>query len=199
MNYKNLWKPIVIVFVVGIMAADVILDKRSSSQLEAANLASTELDLLVGNQVGELAPDFTATTLDGEIFQLSELRGKTVLVNLFASWCGPCRLEMPHLVDVSNQFDTDEIVFVGLNLQEKPQAVAAFQEEFGIDFPLVLNEDGRLTDSLYTPIGLPTSWFIDQDGVVRYVFAGAMTREVLENVLDDVVAGRKPNPFRKSS
>ena len=60
----------------------------------------------------------------------------------------------------------------------------------------MLNEDGSLTNNLYTPIGLPTSWFIDQDGVVRYVFAGAMTREVLQNVLEDIIAGKEPDPFR---
>ena len=192
---KTLWKPIVIILVAGIMAADVFLDQRTSAQAEVVTLASSDLDLPVGTRVGELAPDFTGTTLEGEPFRLSELRGKTVLINVFASWCGPCRLEMPHLVQVSNELDPEEVVFLGLNLQENPEAVSAFKEEFGIEFPLILNEDGKLTNGLYTPIGLPTSWFIDKDGVVRYVFSGAMTREVLENVLDDVINGREPDPF----
>jgi len=192
---KTLWKPIVIILVAGIMAADVFLDQRTSAQAEVVTLASSDLDLPVGTKVGELAPDFTGTTLEGEPFRLSELRGKTDLINVFASWCGPCRLEMPHLVQVLNELDPEEVVFLGLNLQENPEAVSAFKEEFGIEFPLILNEDGKLTNGLYTPIGLPTSWFIDKDGVVRYVFSGAMTREVLENVLDDVINGREPDPF----
>lgn len=193
---KTLWKPIVIILVVGIMAVDVFLDQRTNAQAEVVTLAGSDLTLPVGTRIGELAPDFNGTTLEGDTVRLSDLRGKTVLINVFASWCGPCRLEMPHLVQLSNELDQDEVVFVGLNLQENPDAVTTFRDEFGIDFPLVLNEDGQLTNGLYTPIGLPTSWFIDREGVVRYVFSGAMTREVLENVLDDVIAGREPDPFK---
>lgn len=193
---KTLWKPIVIILVVCIMAVDVFLDQRTNAQAEVVTLAGSDLTLPVGTRIGELAPDFTGTTLEGDTVRLSDLRGKTVLINVFASWCGPCRLEMPHLVQLSNELDQDEVVFVGLNLQENPDSVTTFRDEFGIDFPLVLNEDGQLTNGLYTPIGLPTSWFIDREGVVGYVFSGAMTREVLENVLDDVIAGREPAPFK---
>ncbi len=193
---KTLWKPIVIILVVCIMAVDVFLDQRTNAQAEVVTLAGSDLTLPVGTRIGELAPDFNGTTLEGDTVRLSDLRGKTVLINVFASWCGPCRLEMPHLVQLSNELDQDEVVFVGLNLQENPDSVTTFRDEFGIDFPLVLNEDGQLTNGLYTPIGLPTSWFIDREGVVRYVFSGAMTREVLENVLDDVIAGREPAPFK---
>lgn len=195
---RRIWKPLVLILVIGIMAADVFFDQRAIAQSQTEAAVQTDLDLPVGTKVGELAPNFTGTTLDGETIRLSDLRGKTVLINVFASWCGPCRLEMPHLVEAADQFGDQEVVFVGINLQENPEAVKAFRDEFNVQFPLVLNEDGSLTNNLYTPIGLPTSWFIDQDGVVRYVFAGAMTREVLQNVLDDVITGREPDPFRTS-
>jgi len=195
---RRIWKPLVLILVIVIMAADVFFDRRAIAQSQTEAAVQSDLDLPVGTKVGELAPNFTGTTLDGETIHLSNLPGKTVLINVFASWCGPCRLEMPHLVEAADQFGDQEVVFVGINLQENPEAVKAFRDEFNVQFPLVLNEDGSLTNNLYTPIGLPTSWFIDQDGVVRYVFAGAMTRDVLQNVLDDVIAGRKPDPFRTS-
>ena len=195
---RRIWKPLVLILVIGIMAADVFFDQRAIAQSQTEAAVQSDLDLPVGTKVGELAPNFTGTSLDGETIRLSDLRGKTVLINVFASWCGPCRLEMPHLVEAADQFGDQEVVFVGINLQENPEAVEAFRDEFNVQFPLVLNEDGSLTNNLYTPIGLPTSWFIDQDGVVRYVFAGAMTREVLQNVLDDVITGREPDPFRTS-
>jgi len=195
---KRIWKPLVLILVIGIMVADVFFDQRAIAQSQTEAAVQSDLDLPVGTRVGELATNFTGTTLDGETIRLSDLRGKTVLINVFASWCGPCRLEMPHLVEASDQFEDQEVVFVGINLQENPEAVEAFRDEFNVQFPLVLNEDGSLTNNLYTPIGLPTSWFIDQDGVVRYVFAGAMTREVLQNVLEDVITGREPDPFRSS-
>jgi thiol-disulfide isomerase/thioredoxin len=182
---KKLWKPILLVLVAGIMIADVILDNRATAQIPV-EVAQSNIDLPVGTAIGELAPDFIGTTPQGEMFQLSDLRGQTVLVNVFASWCGPCIAETPHLVEVFNQKKDDGVVIVGLNLQESPDAVLNFQDEFNIDYPLVLNEDGFLTNNLYTPIGLPTTWFIDQDGVVRYVFSGPMTQQVLLQVIDDV-------------
>lgn len=193
---RRIWKPLVLILVIGIMATYVFLDQRAIAQTQTEAEVQSDLDLPVGTKVGELAPNFTGTTLDGGTIRLSDLRGKTVLINVFASWCGPCRLEMPHLVEAADQFGNQEVVFVGINLQEKQEAVEVFRDEFNVKFPLVLNENGSLTNNLYTPIGLPTSWFIDQDGVVRYVFAGAMTREVLQNVLEDIIAGKEPDPFR---
>jgi len=195
---RRIWKPLVLILVIGIMAADMFFDQRAIAQSQTEAAVQSDLDLPVGTKVGELAPNFNGTTLDGETIRLSDLRGKTVLINVFASWCGPCRLEMPHLVEAADQFGDQDVVFVGINLQENPEAVEAFRDEFNVQFPLVLNENGSLTNNLYTPIGLPTSWFIDQDGVVRFVFAGAMTRDVLQNVLVDVIAGREPDPFRTS-
>lgn len=193
---RRIWKPFILILVIGIMATYVFLDQRAIAQTQTEAEVQSDLDLPVGTNIGELAPTFTGTTLDGENIRLSDLRGKTVLINVFASWCGPCRLEMPHLVEAADQFGDQEVVFIGINLQEKQEAVEVFRDEFNVKFPLVLNENGSLTNNLYTPIGLPTSWFIDQDGVVRYVFAGAMTREVLQNVLEDIIAGKEPEPFR---
>jgi len=193
---RRIWKPFILILVIGIMATYVLLDQRAIAQTQTEAEVQSDLDLPVGTNIGELAPNFTGTTLDGGTIRLSDLRGKTVLINVFASWCGPCRLEMPHLVEAADQFGDQEVVFIGINLQEKQEAVEVFRDEFNVKFPLVLNENGSLTNNLYTPIGLPTSWFIDQDGVVRYVFAGAMTREVLQNVLEDIIAGKEPDPFR---
>jgi thiol-disulfide isomerase/thioredoxin len=197
---KKIWKPLLLIVVAGIMGADLFFDYRAyqavgtvQAEREAAGDLSVA-DLPVGTQMGDLAPDFTGITLDGDEVRLLDLRGKTVLVNIFASWCGPCRLEAPHLAEAYKSLDTDEFIFVGLNLQETPDAVAGFQREFGIEFPLVLNQDGALTE-LYRPIGLPTSWVIDQHGVVRYVHAGAVTTDFLLRALKDVQAGRQPDPF----
>lgn len=196
---KRIWKYIVLILVVGIIIADLMIDNRSQ---ESGTSASSEdqaaLDLPLGTTVGDRAPDFTGTTLDGENFTLSDHRGEIVVLNVFASWCAPCRLETPHLVAASTQLSDEGVVFVGINLQEQRAAVSGFQAEFGIDYPLVLNENGDLTKSLYQPIGLPTSWFLDGDGVVRFVFAGALTQESLLQIIDDIKFGREPNPFGAS-
>lgn len=195
MNLKSLWKPIVLALVIGIMAADLILDVQADIQTQQIGEADAASAQQIGTAVGDLAPDFEGRTLDGEKFRLSDLRGKMVLINVFASWCGPCRLEMPHIVEASNQLSKEEVAFIGINLQEDPETVARFKEEFDIDFPLLLNKNGDLTYDLFTPIGLPTSWFIDSEGVVRYVFSGAMTQDFLLDILDDIQEGREPDPF----
>lgn len=132
----------------------------------------------VGTSVGDVAPDFIGETLDGEVVTLSELRGKVVLLNIFASWCAPCLLETPHLVEAAGTY-SDELVIVGLNLNERDEAVANYRDEFSVPYPLVMDPKGEILD-IYTPIGLPTSWFIDPQGVVSYVHAGAMTVDQIE-------------------
>lgn len=195
---KKIWRPLVIILVVGIMVADVFVDARTQTDNTPPIVADP--NLTVGLAEGELAPEFTGVTLDGEEIKLSDLRGQIVLVNIFASWCAPCRLEAPHLAEVHEMYEAagEEFTLIGLNLQEDPAAVEAFKTEFGIDFPLVLNEDGALTE-IYRPIGLPTSWFIDETGVIRYVHAGPITQDFLEGALEDLKAGREPDPFSSTS
>ena len=192
---KKFWKVAIIILVAGIMTGDLLLDYRNQAQAHPQDTETAELlDVNVGITVGDLAPDFTGTTVDGQTVSLSEQRGKLVLVNVFASWCGPCRVETPHLVELYNELDKDQVEFIGLNLQETPAAVQSFKEEFFIEYPLVLNQGGEITD-IYRPIGLPTTWFIDQEGIVRFTFSGALTKESLQVILEDVAAGREPDPF----
>jgi len=148
-----------------------------------------------GTSAGQLAPDFENPTLSGNTIRLSDFRGRVVVLNLFASWCGPCRLETPHLIAAYLDPTVEETAFIGINLNESLDVVAAFQKECDIPYPLVLDEDGKLTSEVYRPTGLPTTWFIDQQGIVRYVYAGAMTQEILLQILADVHAGREPDPF----
>ena len=143
----------------------------------------------VGIEIGELAPDFTGATLEGGTITLSDFRGQIVLVNDFATWCGPCQAETPALVDVYNA-EGGDVVFIGLNLLESESKVSDFKEQYGIPYPLILDPDG--TD-LYRPVRLPTSWFIDSEGVVRYVHAGPMTAAMLQETLDAIREGRDPN------
>lgn len=187
---KRIWKPLVLVLVVGTLAASLYLQASSRDNVERASLLE---DQSVGIGTGQLAPDFIGTTLAGETIRLSDFRGKIVVVNDFATWCGPCLLETPHLVEVYNA-EGGEVVIIGLNLQETEAKVAEYQEAFNISYPLVLNENGKLTE-IYRPIGLPTSWFIDPDGVIRYVHAGPMTTPMLEEALDAVREGREPDVF----
>ena len=192
---RKFWKVIILFFVVGIMAGDLLIDYQAQVQAHPQESRAAELqDRNVGIAVGDFAPEFSGTTIDGQTVSLSDLDGKLVVINVFASWCGPCRAETPHLVEIYDELDRDEVEFVGLNLQETPGAVQTFKDEFSIEYPLLLNEGGEITD-IYSPIGLPTTWFIDQEGIVRFTFSGPLTKESLQVILDDVAAGREPDPF----
>lgn len=180
--WKLLGTVVIVIFIAG-----ALLQTTRFAQNGAEAISNSS----VGTNLGDLAPNFTGTTLSGETFKLSEMRGKTVLINAFASWCAPCILETPELVDAYNPADED-IIFIGLNVLESKQAVAGYQEEFNVSYPLVLNPDGKLTE-IFKPVGLPTSWFIDPEGIVRYVHAGAMTPDLIQEALQSVSAGRTPD------
>ena len=193
---SKLWKVVILIVVLGVIALNVYFDYRAQANIQpggagADTLANTE----IGTSVGDQAPDFAGATFEGNTIQLSELRGKIVVLNLFASWCGPCRAEAPHLVDAFQEVDPQENAFIGFNFQESASAVIDFREEFSIQFPLVMDEDGNLTNNVYQPIGLPTSWFIDQDGIVRYVFSGPMSKQTLLKILSDIQSGLVPDPY----
>jgi len=183
---KKVWKTLIFTAIALILVFGLYLELKPEAPTTTAVECS---DIPIGITTGERAPDFEATTLSGDTLQLSDLRGRTVVVNVFASWCGPCQLEAPHLAQVYADLIGDEVEFIGLNLEERPEDVAAFKAEFAWEFPLVLNQDGRLTE-IYRPFGLPTTWFIDSEGVIKYVHTGPVTAEMLTQAIRDIQDGK---------
>jgi thiol-disulfide isomerase/thioredoxin len=117
------------------------------------------------------APDFLLETLDGGTLRLSDLQGKAVLVNFWATWCQPCRSEVPHLVAAYDRYQQEGLEIVAVNLQEDEDTIARFAQEFGMRFPVVIDRSGDVADK-YRVIGIPTSFFIDRSGVVRSIYTG---------------------------
>ncbi len=134
---------------------------------------------------GYRAPDFAFPDLDGKIWQLSALRGKPVLLNFWATWCPPCRKEIPDLQAFHEQYG-DRIVLLGINWAEEPEDVRAFMERYGATYTTLLDEDGKFFVR-YRLTGLPTSYWIDEEGIIRGMWLGAMD-------LEDMVEG-----FRKTT
>ena len=128
--------------------------------------------------VGQPAPDFTLPQLDGTQLRLSDLRGKPVIVNFWASWCGPCRDEIPQLVALHRQHATD-LTIVGVDLQEDAGSVRSFVNDFGMSYPVVLDTHGA-TIRPYHITGPPTSVFIDASGTVRKIVLGPLAGSDLE-------------------
>ena len=131
-----------------------------------------------GLEPGVRAPDFALAYPDGSRSTLADLRGQPVVVNFWATWCAPCRAEMPELVDAYQQHKDEGLVVIGVNEQEGEDEAVKFMEEFGIDFPVVLDSRGDLA-SLYTARGLPTTIFIDRDGNISEQWRGILTADLL--------------------
>lgn len=136
--------------------------------------------------IGRAAPDFLLKTPDGGTLRLSDLQGKPVLVNFWASWCTPCRQEMPEIVRAYDAHKATGLVVVAVDLQENAGAVRIFAQEFGMTFPIVIDRNGSVGDAWHIggPVeGIPSSYFLDTAGVVQARVYGPMTAEMLRENL----------------
>ena len=141
-------------------------------------------------EVGRAAPDFLLQTPDGGQLRFSDLRGKPVLVNFWASWCSPCRQEMPQIVRAYDAHTADGLVVLAVDLQENDGAVKDFAREFGMAFPIVIDRTGSVGDAwrIGGPVqGIPSSYFVDRDGIVRARVFGPMTAETIDENLAKVL------------
>lgn len=143
-------------------------------------LESNSLKLGAGSgpKLGETAPDFTLQDLNGAPIRLSDLRGKTVVLNFWATWCLPCRREFPRLQRAYAQNAGEGLVVLAVDVQEGPAGVRSFADAFAATFPIVLDADGSV-ERQYRVYGLPTTWFIDGQGVVRAQQVGELTDDAL--------------------
>lgn len=134
-------------------------------------------------RVGAEAPDFTLTTLDGTQMSLRDFRGKKVILNFFATWCPHCRAETPTLVSYYNDMSDEGIVIVAVNLGEGKDKVAAYQKEFNVTFPLLLDSDGTV-GRMYYVSSIPLNIFIDAQGIIRSGYVGEIDRETIQKNID---------------
>jgi thiol-disulfide isomerase/thioredoxin len=140
---------------------------------------------------GFIAPDFTLDLVGGGEVTLSELRGKVVLVNFWASWCPPCREEMPAIEKIYSAFEPLGLVVLAVNVtnQDSEEAAVKFIKEFDLTFPVPLDRKGDVS-ARYILRGLPSSYFIDRKGTIRSVVVGGPMSETLiqskiENLLKE--------------
>lgn len=127
--------------------------------------------LEIGPQVGKLAPNFLLEALDGGEIRLSDLRGQAVVLNFWATWCRPCRREMPQFVAAYDRYRDQGLIIVAVDLQEGRGTIQRFADDFGLDFPIGIDRRGEVAKK-YRLLGLPTTYFIDRDGVIRSVYRG---------------------------
>jgi peroxiredoxin len=131
-------------------------------------------------KVGDAAPDFELTSLEGETMRLGQFRGQPVLLSFGASWCPDCRLGAPLSQDLHERHP--ELVVLLVDGKESPDVVRQFADEFGITHPILLDRDGKVM-KLYQVLAIPTELFIDADGIVRAKIIERVTPELLAEKL----------------
>jgi peroxiredoxin len=142
-------------------------------------------DAVYAPVVGQLAPLFAGATADGTGISLSDLRGRPVVLNFWATWCAPCTAEMPELQRVQDTFE-DAVTVVGLNTGESAAVVRQWAADHAITFPLALDPAGE-TAATYQLRGQPTTFVINAEGLVTDVLLGPTTAEQLTRLLDPLI------------
>lgn len=134
------------------------------------------------------APDLTMTTLDGETINLADQTGKVILVNFWATWCAPCRKEIPDLIDLYDQYRSDGLVIVGVAMDEEgPDVVKPFVEEQSINYPIVIDTSKTVESQFDAMYGLPTTYVVNPDGKIVRRILGIFPVDEMKPELEDML------------
>lgn len=128
---------------------------------------------------GHIAPDFTLKDLHGNTVNLEELRGKVVFINFWASWCPPCRAEMPEIEAVHQEYKDRGVVVLGVDISEPENTVRQYIQQGGFTWTILMDSTGEVARD-YRITAIPTSFFLDREGIIRVVKVGAMTKREME-------------------
>lgn len=149
-------------------------DKIDEEIISQPTTKSIPTEDIPGLGIGLKAPDFELTTLDGKTVRLSDYRGKKVMLNFWATWCPPCKAEIPHMQKFYDEVKGDiEILAVNIDTEND---VAGFAKKMQIHFPILLDKDEKVMNT-YQILTIPTTFFIDKDGLIQNKFMGAMSLE----------------------
>jgi len=163
--------PLILFFVAALVAAMLFAGIRASRHNRAGVSGNGQL-------IGNLAPDFTLPALDGEKLKLSNLRGKAVLLNFWATYCGPCKIEMPWFVELQKEYGPQGFQIVGVAMDDaSTEDIAKFTREMGVNYPILIGEES--VGQNYGGVGvLPTTFFLDRDGKLIAREFGLQSRSV---------------------
>ena len=140
-----------------------------------------------GTGLGNVAPDFQLSNLEGNTVSLSDFRGKPVMLNFWASWCGPCREEMPYIQQVYAEWSDRGLVVLAVNIGESSTTVKEFVQSYGLSFSVLLDTKQDVAQK-YNIQAIPTTFFIDKDGIIQVKITGAFpSKEAIETRLSKII------------
>lgn len=134
--------------------------------------------------IGFPAPDFELNDIAGKTFRLRDLRGKIVIINFWATWCEPCKFEMPVFEELFSK-PQNQVQILAVNFDEPRPKVQEFVEEFQLSFPVLLDPGGAV-QKLYRVLGYPTTFILNEEGIVRYHHIGLISKEQLYQYLSSM-------------
>ncbi len=134
----------------------------------------------------EAAPDFSLELFDGGTFQLSDMKGKAVVINFFASWCVSCGEETPTIERIAQKYTKKGVVFLAIAVDDTEKKARAFIKKVGLNIPAGLDRTGEIKEA-YGLYGMPTTFFIDKQGMVSYFHAGVVTARLLEHEIEKLL------------
>ena len=177
-NYGAIVIIVVVLVVTAMLMAGKYLARGSAAP--AASLPTGS------NLKGSPAPDFTLTALDGKSVKLSDLRGKAVVLNFWATWCGPCKIEIPWLADLQQQYQSQGVEIVGVAMDDDAEknrdSIAKFAQEMKVNYPVLLGNE-QVADAYGGVDALPTTFYIGRDGkIVNRIFGIIGHKEIEQNI-----------------
>jgi len=143
-------------------------------------------DTAVQTTAMETAPDFDIALFDGGNFQLSDHRGKVIVINFFASWCVSCGKETAYIEKASREYAQQPVMFLGIAVDDTEKKAKEFLKKAGLTIPAGLDKTGKIKEA-YGLYGMPTTFFIDKSGKISYLHAGVVTKELLKHEIDKLL------------
>ena len=179
-------KGLMILIVGAVLWTLALYVNSSKEQMNSENTPSApQLEELP--RIGFKAPGFELQGLDEEVYSLKRLNGKPVVINFWASWCGPCRLEAPELVRLYDKYnDRVEIYAVNLTSSDSIEGAKGFAEEFGFSFPVLLDLDGSVGNT-YQVKAIPTTYFVNHKGIIIDQVTGLVPPDQLEKKFQNLI------------
>lgn len=181
---------IITYMIVVLIKTNFVAEEYPSGMIEDQSNQLSSSDSDIDLEKNKVAPDFELQSLSGEIFRLSDYRGKKVFLNFWASWCGPCKVEMPYMENYYKKHkDLENVEIIAVNMTKSEinvKKVQGFVDFYGLTFPVILDSEGEV-EKLYRVLSYPTTYLINEEGIIVNGFTGSVNNdEKIKELIDNI-------------